>query len=547
MAYKNQGNERYYPQNNYNLDWFTAAKAFNNPWTALGALIGTSLAKNYVNRGEEKLEKSLENSIPTGEAPTDAQVTQQMIQNAQAQAPTREEQVQDNIFNKYKQANPIEINPQQMSNIGLEALKNQTADPIETAALQGAIDKANGNVQASQVTPNENIAFQEYLKNNAPHMDASGNLSNMDAAANLQAQKQQATAQVAENNMRPFSVEDWEAQVWAEGRKQGRPDYQIQAVIDRMKPQAEAAERKYNDKMKERYLNQYYNNLPNADGTGGDPAMRLDAQIGLYKYDPDAARILGAGGTPTIRDTINMNIRKDEQARDNAYKYAKLAVDQQKGNTLSGNNNIPAAYKQRLQEIDFAETQGLINAEEATRRRQEIGQEIAQNAGKNSAQIKADNNLNPFKQELTQKINTLRDGILNSYKTGDVEATGNTLNEIKQILEQNPDAWKSLSQSERDQIESQSYFANGMRQLAIGDITGAKKFFAAIPSYIAEQNQWDFSDDALDELANHFKKVRGDEKSYWDSLEEVVVGGIPYAAQKSIERQLAKRGISYEH
>lgn len=517
-------NQRYYPQNGYNMDYITAARAFNNPWQALGALIGNILVKNYENRGEEKLAKSLESSIPTQTAPTDAQVTQQMLQN---NTQPREEQVQQNIFEKYQNANPIQM--QNPYSIGLEALKNQTTDPLETAALQGAIDKAKGTTP--QVTPNEQNAFQDYLRNDVPHMDASGNVSNMDAAANLQAQRQQATTQAGQNNIRPFSVEDWEAQVWAEGRKQGRPDYQIQAVIDRMKPQAESAERKYNDKMTERYLNQYYNNLPNADGTGGDPAMRLDAQIGLYKYNPDAAKILAAGGAGSIRDGISMNNSRERAKQQYTYNMQKNGKSD--GSYTVNGIKTPKEIQEATERIKYAMAVGAMTEEEGKQALSRITLNMVNNIGKTSAQLKAEEKIAPFKQELTQKINTLRNGVLDSFKTGDVEATGNTLDEISQFLEQNPDAWKSLNQSERDQIEAQRYYANGMRQLATGDIVGAKKFFSAIPSYIAEQNQWDFSDDALDEWATHFDSLKkgGLTQSIKDnsSLELIPGIGIPLA------------------
>ena len=514
-------NQRYYPQNGYNMDYITAARAFNNPWEALGALVGNILIKNYENRGEDKLEKSLESSIPAQTAPTEAQVTQQMLQN---NAQPREEQVQQNIFEKYKNANPIQM--QNPYNIGLEALKNQTTDPLETAALQGAIDEAKGTTP--QVTPNEQNAFQDYLRNNVPHMDASGNVSNMDAAANLQAQRQQALAQAGQNNIRPFSVEDWEAQVWAEGRKQGRPDYQIQAVIDRMKPQAEAAERKYNDKMTERYLNQYYNNLPNADGTGGDPAMRLDAHIGLLKYAPDAAKMIGAVGAGSIRDGISMNMQKNSKGN-----YTKGS-----GSYTVDGIKTPKEIQTAKEQIEYAMAVGAMTEEEGKQALSRITLNMVNNIGKTSAQLKAEEKIAPFKQELTQKINTLRNGVLDSFKTGDIEATGNTLDEISQFLEQNPDAWKSLDQSEREQIEAQRYFANGMRRLALGDIVGAKEFFDAIPSYIAEQNQWDFSDDALDEWATHFSSLKKkDLKEAFKNNAEIMLlpgVGIPAAIAKTV-------------
>ena len=487
MANKYQSNERYYPQNNYSLDYITAARAFNNPWQALGALVGNALIKNYVNRGEEKLEKSLENSIPTGEAPTDAQVTQQMIQNAQAQAPTREEQVQDNIFNKYKQSNPIEINPQQMSNIGLEALKNQTADPIETAALQGAIDKANGNVQASQVTPNENIAFQEYLKNNAPHMDASGNLSNMDAAANLQAQKQQATAQVAENNMRPFSVEDWEAQVWAEGRKQGRPDYQIQAVIDRMKPQAEAAERKYNDYRTSEIEKTMFSNID-------DPTVTLASLAEMYKYNPEKAAIYAKGITTP----------KEQRYQQNQLERAYIGNAGRKGNSAASGTNydwnsgyMPASAKEKQWALRQQVKAGIKTQDEANKEWTNFLGTLGQTADEKKASKETQgflDKINPY----VQKIMALNDDY-------DVEGSGNALSDLQVAIQENPDLWNNLPQNTKNEVIWQMYNANALREaMASDDPAQSNKYRQALTAEVNNAHGWGWN--AADKRREYLKR-----------------------------------------
>ena len=473
-------NQRYYPQNGYNMDYITAARAFNNPWQALGALIGNILVKNYENRGEEKLAKSLESSIPTQTAPTDAQVTQQMLQN---NAQPREEQVQQNIFEKYQNANPIQM--QNPYNIGLEALKNQTTDPLETAALQGAIDKAKGTTP--QVTPNEQNAFQDYLRNDVPHMDASGNVSNMDAAANLQAQRQQATAQAGQNNIRPFSVEDWEAQVWAEGRKQGRPDYQIQAVIDRMKPQAEAAERKYNDYRTSEIEKTMFSNID-------DPTVTLASLAEMYKYNPEKAAIYAKGITTP----------KEQRYQQNQLERAYIGNAGRKGNNAASGTNyggnsgyMPASAKEKEWVLRQQVKAGIKTQDEANKEWTDFLGTLGQTADEKKASKETQgflDKINPY----VQKIMALNDDY-------DVEGSGNALSDLQVAIQENPNLWNNLPQNTKNEVIWQMYNANALREaMASDDPAQSNKYRQALTAEVNNAHGWGWN--AADKRREYLKR-----------------------------------------
>lgn len=52
-------------------------------------------------------------------------------------------------------------------------------------------------------------------------------------------------AQQSSQNVQPFSVVEWKAKVQEMGMKQGRPQYQIDEIIRRLLPMAEAAEARW--------------------------------------------------------------------------------------------------------------------------------------------------------------------------------------------------------------------------------------------------------------------------------------------------------------
>lgn len=444
------------------MDYITAAKAFNNPWQALGALIGNVLIKNYKNRGEDKLANSLESSIPSQTAPTEAQVTQQMLQN---NAQPREEQVQQNIFEKYKNANPIQT--QDPYSIGLEALKNKSTEPLETAALQGAIDKAKGTTP--QVTPNEYNAFQDYLRNNVPHMDASGNVSNMGAAANLQAQKQQATAQVGQNNIRPFSVEDWEAQVWAEGRKQGRPDYQIQAVIDRMKPQAEMAERKYNDYRTGEIEKTIFSNID-------DPTVTLAGLAEMYKYNPEKAAIYAKGLTTP----------REQQQQRTQLERSRIGRTGQSGSGGTINKNYSYGNSTKLP----TSVQEYLWLEEATKGMSDEGRERLLsdklNSIARSETPQSSAKMQKFLDTLSPHINKIM-SLQNDY---DINGSGDALAAINEAINANPEEWAQIPEDTKAEIMQQMYMANAFRQAAIGDLDGYKRYMGALTPDALNNHGW---------------------------------------------------------
>ncbi len=453
-----------YPQNGYNMDYIRAANAFNNPWAGLGALLGAVLTKNYVDRGERKLMDSMKDSIPTNNSQeTEAQALQKMLENR----PSQEETAKQTIFDAYKNGNNTPIEPNY--EIGLERLKNQTTDPLEVAALQSAINQAQPQeAESGKVTPNEINALNKYINENMPHMDAQGNLSNMDAAANLQAQKAQAQPQ----GIPKFSTDEWEAKMWQEGKRQGRPDYQIQAVIDRMKPQALQAEKRYNDAQADYWGNEFLANMPLDNGVGGDSAARLNAITQLYQYDPEKAKIL-ASGNISPRETASLNNQRAQTAQkaqqtafNNALKLAKAS-----GGTDYGGFKMSTELKNKMNDIDVAVATGVISEEEGNKRKSAI----LGNVGKTSGQLKEDNELADFDNTLTGYIESLHGQLTN----GDIPGSGETLDAISTAIDENPKLWAKLTDEQKAYVQNFRYLANRNRQILAG-YDDWKKFDDAI-------------------------------------------------------------------
>lgn len=299
------------------FDWQTAARSVQDPWSALGLLLGQYLVTNYDKRGEQKFSKSMANSIPGygGEAQPQGQPPAQGVP-AQGAAPTVGEQLANrpsvnetaaqNMFDQYRQANGAAVQPNY--EVGLEALRNQpTTSPLEAAALQQAM--AGGQQPAQGISPAEAQVYANYLKNNTPVIDANGNLSNVPNVqeaqpANQQAAPQQAVQGADASGLVPkFSVDEWKAQMYAEGRRQGRPAHQIQAVIDEMTPMAEAAEKRYNDQMADYWLSQMTTNEPGSQGW-------LAAAINYEKHAPESAKLAFAY-SPTGRSTQEQGYKQD--------------------------------------------------------------------------------------------------------------------------------------------------------------------------------------------------------------------------------------------
>ena len=479
--------EKPYPQINYNMDYIRAANAFNNPWAGLGALLGAVLTKNYVDRGENKLADSMKDSIPTNDPQElEAQATRKMIENGiQPQSETGKQA----LFDAYQKGNTNPIQPNY--EVGLKQLANQSTDPLEIAALQNAINKAQPQeAESGKVTPNEINGFEKYFNENMPHMDAQGNVSNMDAAANLQAQRAQATPQ----GIPKFSTDEWEAKMWQEGKKQGRPDYQIQAVIDRMKPQAQQAEKRYKDAKADYLKNAFIADMPLDNGYGGNAANRLQYLAEMEGLGTDYAKqmaaVLGAGSL-TQRDVINMNNTKEARQNKNNLETMKMLYG---GKSTS---KVP----NKISEIDVAK-QRLIESGMAEAEANAWAQEQYKNIGKTAGQTKAQQNIDEFADKLDVPLTALMNAV-NSY---DVGASGDALVELQGLIDENPKIWAQLPSETKAEIYQQMYYANGMRQGVIGDYDGARKYFGALTPETVESHGWNVSPEQLYELAKKYKK-----------------------------------------
>lgn len=456
------------PQNRYNMDYITAAKAFDNPWTALGALVGNALTRNYMDRGEDKLRKSLEGTIPG--TVSDAQLVQQQLANA----PTQEQAVEQNLFNKYRQMNAVSAEPNYQ--VGLEALKNQSTSPLERAALQGAIS-GNEAQPASNITPQEVNGFQDYLQNNTPQMDAQGNLSNMGMADAVSAQKEQARQQILgqqqANGPQKFSVDDWKAQVWAEGKKQGRPDYQIQAVINQMLPQAEAAEKSYKDQMAQFHIDRIIANMPDSNGKGGDPRAVLAEIADLWSVAPEKAEIM-AGGAITPQTAYNTEQQKESQQRqfDNSIKAA---------DHTQGLNKDMARYENNLKWEDIYKKQQYYEAAGYSKKDAFLLAMGGSGSGKTASALLAK------EQKETEEYNRvakLRNDIIASLD-GEDDYQEASINAIEKAMADEK-FWKSLPWQIQEELAQRAQAIRAIRQARIGDYEGAKELADGLtPEYRA--------------------------------------------------------------
>lgn len=104
----------------------------------------------------------------------------------------------------------------------------------------------------------------------------------------------------AQGGVRPFDIKQWAAAVQAEGLRQGRPQYQIDEAISRMMPQAEAAQKNWDDYRINGLMSQADEALARARETGDYNALN-DIYWQIYNIDPVRAKAL-LGGSVSVND-----------------------------------------------------------------------------------------------------------------------------------------------------------------------------------------------------------------------------------------------------
>ena len=288
-----------------------AQMAYQDPYFALGNMIGRYIANSYEERGKQKLDQSLRNpdgSLKWGDEPQQNQQGTQFNPNDFSflrgdNNQGTEETQQQNLFQKYENPQPVTVSPMSV----LNSMDNTGTDGSLTPGVRKAMERIIGtNTTVGTNTP--------------PPID--------DTTAAMQSYGTTPT--------KPFSVQDWEAKVWAEGRRQGRPDSQIQAVIDGMKPQAQAMEKKYTDENSSRLIDQITALDPTKQENYGTIMNNL---MELERLDPDRAKIM-LNSLPTGRNFYNTNVQN--QQIDQKFQDSMKMAAQNLANTLKEKQYVNA-------------------------------------------------------------------------------------------------------------------------------------------------------------------------------------------------------------
>ena len=158
-------------------------------------------------------------------------------------------------------------------------------------------------------------------------------VSKMETAATEQNSQNGKTVQYAlQNNvqptpLKPFSVKDWIAQVTQAGIAQGRPMNQIQAVISRGLPAAQAAEDNYKKQAVDGLLNRIYNGDETTGGKNLLPTMEnanttvpklMQTLNEIDSIDPERGTQIRAI-LPSYNTFLKENINNFNKARDVGY------------------------------------------------------------------------------------------------------------------------------------------------------------------------------------------------------------------------------------
>jgi hypothetical protein len=172
----------------------------------------------------------------------------------------------------------------------------------------------------------------------------------------------------------PFSVQDWVAAMWKEGKAEGRPDNQIQTVIDELMPRAQAAETNYNKQMGDVYLGALSSQMEadqKAMQNGQQPDMTREIMLltQLMNYQPDKAKAL-LQGEPTMSNQYGEYLSNQNKARDFNYQQLGANNDVVRKKDLIGFNAQTDVWKEgqilpMKEELLDRQTENQIKAEEA--------------------------------------------------------------------------------------------------------------------------------------------------------------------------------------
>ena len=212
-------------------------------------------------------------------------------------------------------------------------------DAVQAAqAQQAAADNTQNVIPPQAKTANFTDAEQdeksdEPVQQEQPSQEEKPVVSKMETAATEQNSQNGKTVQYAlQNNvqptpLKPFSVKDWIAQVTQAGIAQGRPMNQIQAVISRGLPAAQAAEDNYKKQAVDGLLNRIYNGDETTGGKSLLPTMEnanttvpklMQTLNEIDSIDPERGTQIRAI-LPSYNTFLKENISNFNKARDVGY------------------------------------------------------------------------------------------------------------------------------------------------------------------------------------------------------------------------------------
>lgn len=212
-------------------------------------------------------------------------------------------------------------------------------DAVQAAQAQQAVADNTQNVIPPQAkTANFTDAEQdekgdEPVQQEQTSQEEKPVVSKMETAATEQNSQNGKTVQYAlQNNvqptpLKPFSVKDWIAQVTQAGIAQGRPMNQIQAVISRGLPAAQAAEDNYKKQAVDGLLNRIYNGDETTGGKSLLPTMEnanttvpklMQTLNEIDSIDPERGTQIRAI-LPSYNTFLKENISNFNKARDVGY------------------------------------------------------------------------------------------------------------------------------------------------------------------------------------------------------------------------------------
>lgn len=211
-------------------------------------------------------------------------------------------------------------------------------DAVQAAqAQQAATDNTQNVIPPQAKTANFTDAEQDKKGDEPVQQEQASQeepaVSKSETAATEQNSQNGKTVQYAlQNNvqptpLKPFSVKDWIAQVTQAGIAQGRPMNQIQAVISRGLPAAQAAEYNYKKQAVDGLLNRIYNGDETTGGKNLLPTMEnanttvpklMQTLNEIDSIDPERGTQIRAI-LPSYNTFLKENINNFNKARDVGY------------------------------------------------------------------------------------------------------------------------------------------------------------------------------------------------------------------------------------